>query len=479
MNIINQVDFYKTSHPRQYPDGTEFVYSNMTARSGKYTNIPGGKGIYFFGLTYYIKKYLLDEFNNNFFAKPKEIAVYEYARIVYGSSYTEEQTKYIGDLHDLGYLPIRIKALPEGSFVKYGVPLLTITNTHKDFYWVTNMLETQMSATLWPMITSITTAKAYLDNFYKYAEITGGDINFVPYQVHDFSLRGMFGIEAGGMSALATLASGVKGTDSIPGIELAMKYYGEYLASNVGGSVPATEHAVMCAGGIENEYETYRRLIEDIYPEGIVSIVSDTWDLWNVVDNILPKLKDKILARNGKVVIRPDSGNPADILCGNESKGLIERLYEIFGGTINEKGYKVLNPKVGAIYGEGISLKMQLEILERLEKLGFCSSNIVLGIGSYAFQLVTRDTHGIAIKATNVIINGESKPIFKDPKTDTSKTKKSAKGLIMVTKEGNEYNFIDEASPKQEKHGCLEICFEDGILKKNPTLTEIRGICNA
>ncbi len=257
-----------------------------------------------------------------------------------------------------------------------------------------------------------------------------------------------------------------------------------------------TEHSVMCAGGAEDgeEYETYRRLIEDVYPNGFVSIVSDTWDLWHVVTHILPRLKDKIMARDGRVVIRPDSGDPADILCGKrksvderlsgshddlpEYKGLIELLWDIFGGTITSTGYKQLDSHIGAIYGDSITLERQVDILARLEAKGFASTNVVLGIGSYTYQYQTRDTFGFAMKSTWVQINGEGREIFKDPKTDNG-TKKSLRGRVVVYRGSDGQLHATDGLTLDEQTDLaqddeLRTIFYNGKLYVDDTLSEIR-----
>lgn len=227
--------------------------------------------------------------------------------------------------------------------------------------------------------------------------------------------------------------------------------------------------------------ETFRRLVCDVYPKGIVSIVSDTWDLWKVLTEYLPKLKSEIVNREGKVVIRPDSGDPVDIICGNpngknknEQKGVIELLWETFGGTINKKGYKELIPQIGAIYGDSITVARAEQICERLKLKGFASTNVVLGIGSYTYQYNTRDTFGFAMKATYGEVNGEGREIFKDPITDDG-TKKSAKGLMKIELQNGVYTLIDQATWEQEKQGEMKEVFKDGKLLIDQTLTEIRN----
>jgi len=485
MNTLLQTDGYKTGHIFQYPKGTEYVYSNWTPRKSR---IPGINHIVHFGLQHFIKKWLIEDFNKNFFQRPKDEVVKEYKRMM--DNYLGPDSvsvKHIEELHDLGYLPLKIKSLPEGSLVPMRCPAVTIINTDPRFYWLTNYIETLMSAELWMPSTSATIAKEYRKILDYWCAKTGGDLNFVQFQGHDFSMRGMSGVEAAKLSGMGHLLSFV-GTDTIPAILELEKYYGANSDNElVGCSVPATEHAVQCAGGKENEFETFRRLIEDVYPKGIVSIVSDTWDIWEVLTNYLPRLKDKILARDGKLVIRPDSGDPVKILCGYEYdqpestltipefKGVIELLWDVFGGTINDKGYKVLNPRVGAIYGDSITLQRAEDICKLLEEKGFCSTNVVFGIGSFTYQYNTRDTFGFAMKATWCQVNGVGYDIFKDPVTDDG-TKKSAKGLIRVEKDivdGN-YVCVDQCIVEEENRGCLETVFENGKLIKETTLKEIR-----
>jgi nicotinamide phosphoribosyltransferase len=279
------------------------------------------------------------------------------------------------------------------------------------------------------------------------------------------------------------------GTDSLPAIYGARKHYGA--TEFVGGSVNATEHSVMCAGGKEDEVETFRRLLET-YPTGILSIVSDTWDLWKVCTEHIVTLKEEILARDGKVVIRPDSGDPVDIICGTltpydsstgedyhksyrvREKGVIELLWDVFGGTINEQGYKVLDSHIGAIYGDSITIERANEICARLEAKGFASTNVVLGIGSFTYQYNTRDTFGFAMKATYVDVNGEGREIFKDPITDDG-TKKSATGLLHVTKSNNEYMLVDKVSWAEEDGGELQVIYHNGQFENQTTLTEIKN----
>lgn len=486
-NPLLACDFYKTGHIAQYPDGTQQVYSNFTPRSSRLAQKLDGifdEKIVFFGLQRFIKSFLIDSFTEEFFNTPCDVVVAEYKRQMdNGLGVGAVDTAHISALHKLGYLPLSIKALPEGSLVDIQVPVLTITNTHPNFFWLPNYLESVMSAELWKGCTTATTAYQYRKLLEQYADKTGANKDFVLWQGHDFSMRGLSGVADCAMSGGGHLLSFL-GTDSIPAIEDLEKYY-HGRETFVGGSVPATEHSVMCMGGENNEIDTFRRLINDVYPSGVVSIVSDSWDYWKVITEYTITLKADILARKenamglAKVVFRPDSGDPADILCGSanadtehERKGSVECLWDIFGGTVNAGGYKELNPRVGLIYGDSITLERAQDILQRLEAKGFASSNIVFGNGSYTYQYVTRDSYSFAMKATFGVVAGEDRIIFKDPKTGTGK--KSARGLLRVEKEGNHFVLHDNQTREQEAQGALKEVFRNGVLLADDTLENIR-----
>lgn len=569
VNPILSCDFYKISHANMFPEGTTKVYSNFTPRSSKLARKLEGifdDKIVFFGLQGFIKEVLIDQWNEGFFGRPEDEAVGEYTQVV-TAAVGSADTERVRALHRLGYLPIKIKALPEGSLVNMKVPVLTITNTLPEFYWLPNYLETVLSAELWKMSTSATTAYQYRKLLEQYAEKTGGAKDFVLWQGHDFSFRGMSSTNDAAMSGAAHLTSFL-GTDTIP----AIAYLNQYYKGNqtfVAGSVPASEHSVttgtiqaLVAKGMtqrEAEKEFVRHMIQDKYPSGIVSLVADSFDYWDVVSRISAELKDVIEARqpdalgNAKVVFRPDSGDPVEIICGTDSdiinldnerevsdflsdgtdgdrfryegkvyeivnlesfkqdysldcwmqlksniktyleqglleevtldysspevKGSIETLWDIFGGTINEKGYKVLNPRVGLIYGDSITLERAQEIMKRLEAKGFASTNVVFGIGSYTYQCVTRDSFGFAMKATYIEVDGKGVEVFKDPKTDNG-TKKSARGLLRVEKEGNDYVLYDQQTEDKEREGELDVVFIDGWLAKSTTLAEVRERIN-
>ncbi len=491
INSMLLTDGYKTGHHQQYPEGTTLVYSNFTPRSNKYAPKGCDKVVSFGQQMMMINIHNL--FNEGFFKRDKSEVCSEIKNELSMYLNSDYDVTHFEKLHDLGYLPINVKAITEGTLVPIKVPVLTIYNTLPEFYWIPNFLETLISNLLWKPMTSATIAYSYRNILTKWAEKTDrNNIEFVNWQGHDFSMRGMDSPDATITSGLGHLTS-FFGTDSLPAIYGARKFYNE--TGFVGGSVPATEHSVMCAGGKEDEIETFRRLL-NTYPKGIVSVVSDTWDLWKVCTEHVVTLKDEIMNRDGKLVIRPDSGNPVDILCGipdatpltqhklqyrtltgdiswKEQKGVIELLWDVFGGTVNEQGYKVLDPHIGAIYGDSITVDRADEICERLEAKGFASTNVVLGIGSFTYQYNTRDTFGFAMKATYVEVGGDKREIFKDPITDDG-TKKSATGLLCVTDFDGEYILTDRVDWDTERRGELKSIYEDGVFYNQTTLTEIR-----
>ena len=479
INPLLLTDGYKVDHRRQYPQNTTLVYSNWTPRKSR---IEGIEEVVFFGLQYFIKKYIVEEFENNFFSRPKSEVTAAYARRI--NNYLGPNAvgiDHIADLHDLGYVPMVFKALPEGVSVPIRVPMFTMYNTKPEFFWLTNYFETILSTTVWLPCNSATIAKQYRKILDSYALETSSVPEFVDWQGHDFSMRGMAALEAALISGSGHLLS-FSGTDTIPAIDFLEKYYNADSDKElVGGSVAATEHSVMSMGTNSGEQETFKRLITEVYPNGIVSVVSDTWDLWKVLTEYVPNLKTEILSRDGKLVIRPDSGDPVKIICGdpdsqdpNAKKGVVQLLWDTFGGSTNEKGYKELDGHVGAIYGDSITLERAEQICERLKQNGFASTNVVLGVGSFTYQYNTRDTFGFAMKATYGEVDGEGRDIYKDPITDDG-TKKSAKGLIKIIKENDQYKMLDQVSWEEEKEGELKEVFRDGKILVEEKLSAIRN----
>ena len=562
-------DFYKVSHMEQYPKGTESIYSTWIPRSNKFS--PQSDRVVTFGIQGFIKKYLINYFNEHFFSQPKEVVVAQYERYIkYTMGVEKPNSQHIADLHDEGCLPIVIKALKEGTLAPIKVPMLTVENTKPKFFWLTNYLETIISNEIWQPMTSATTAYQFRKLLDEFAIKTTGSTDGVGFQAHDFGMRGMSGLDASASSGAGHLLS-FTGTDTIPAIAYLEEYYKANIENElVDASIPATEHSVMSANtdaSHRDEFEAFKRLITETYPKGFVSIVSDTYDFWKVIGEILPRLKDDIMNRDGRVVIRPDSGNPVDIICGNyiedltdsrypdtkpedmrdhfadvihdmedlcgdgytgedeftfkfkldgkyykitleveynrhdkryyyvdyinfkrveeftpslQDLGLIEALWNIFGGTVTEQGYKVLDTHIGAIYGDGITLERAEQIVKQLARKGFASTNIVLGLGSFTYQHVTRDTHGFAMKATHMTVNGKESMLFKDPKTDDG-TKRSLRGRVAVVKVDGKLTFVDGLDTHSYNANFanidqLEVVFENGELVREQSLGEIREI---
>lgn len=466
-------------------------------------------------------------FRENFFDVSIEKAVTDHQQFFNDYFNTEYDLSHFRELHEHGKLPITIMALPEGKMVPIGVPVMVVYNTEPQFFWVTNFIESLLSNLLWGPMTAATIANAYRFIMEKH-NTENMDPAYIDWQGHDFSMRGMLGLDATMLAGMGWFPS-FNGTDNVPAIHAATQFYGPIVA----GTVPATEHSVMSAGSKEGELETFQRLFKT-YPKGILSVVSDTWDLWNVLTNILPQLKDEIMSREGKLVIRPDSGNPADIICGrlyptsedslnNEigellvngvyykdnghtnnhrwipqhivddnpkpsDKGVIELLWDTFGGY-EVDGLKVLDEHIGAIYGEAITLEMCDQILTRLVAKGFHPCNIVMGVGSYALQYNTRDTYGFAMKATyteRLIIreSGNAQTvgfdIFKDPVTASGggKTsgKKSARGLLKVIETEDGYVLREGVTWAQVRHSsnAMKPVYDNGAIVEIVSMNKVR-----
>jgi len=480
---IMQTDGYKLDHRRQYPKGTEYVYSNWTARGSRIAEVDK---VVFVGLQAAIQRRLMEDFEPFFAADVDEVCDAYQNMLDNYLGPNDIGTDHIRALHELGYIPLEFKALPEGTRVPLRVPMLTVENTHPDFFWLTNYFETILSAELWMPMTSATNAARIREMMNSWALETTGSIDGVGFLGHDFSMRGMAGAGAANLSGLGHLVA-FTGTETVPVLQYIQDYYP--FEGFLAGTVPATEHSVMCAGGDENERETFQRLL-DLYPTGILSVVSDTWDFWNVLTNHLPALKDQIMARDGKLVIRPDSGDPADIIAGTvrgfggsapyvdtdgpEQKGAIELLWETFGGTVNEKGYKVLDEHIGLIYGDSMNFDRVNDINARLAAKGFATTNWVAGLGSYGYQYQTRDTFGFAMKATNVTIEGEDKAIFKDPKTDSG-LKKSLKGRVAVGRFPDGELFVLDGLTHPQESDLLQTVWKDGKFVKYFGFDEVRA----
>lgn len=541
-------DFYKPSHISMYDKRSEIVQDNMTPRNAKHFIhfADNDQRVMFAGLQGFIKWFLIDMFNNNFFNLPKEEAVADYREVCDSSiGIGMVETWGFEALHDLGYLPLEIRALPEGTLSPVQVPMFTIQNTHPDFYWLPNFLESVISAETWKTITTATTFWQYRKLSEKWAAETCDNNDHVAFQNHCFAYRGEAGTHDAAQSEFGQLINSM-GTDTIPAILYARRYYnmkGKFVA----GSIPASEHSVattnigFIVGRLQGEnpdltldearflaeVEFMKRYITEIFPKGFVSYVADSYDFWAIITKAAAILKQEIMARDGRVVFRPDSGVPEHIIAGyytdggdyasfeeaydanaeagyelvqvlgkfyrvkqssgfdvidetdevpyHEAVGAVQCLWDIFGGEVNSKGYKVLDSHIGLIYGDSITVARAKDIFERLKDKGFASSNIVYGVGSFTTQYTTRDSLGMAVKATGAVIDGQQIMVVKEPKTDLSK--KSAKGFLKVVRNMfGQLELIDNCQLEevQSKDNDLRRVFYNGKLIVDEDLTTIR-----
>lgn len=472
INPLLLTDSYKLTHPQMQKALTngslDYLYSNFTPRKSR---LDGVEHVVFFGLQHWLVD--LQESFDSFFTTPLKTVIDDYKKNVETFVNPGFSVDHIKALHKLGYLPLEFKALREGTLSPIRVPQLTVTNTVKGFGWLVNYLETWLSTGIWHPSTSATISWRMRQLLDDAAERTSDTPEAVLFQSHDFSFRGMENWQAAAASSAGHLLSFL-GSDTVPVVPWVNKYYpGDN--GLIAASVPATEHSIMCLNGKESEEETYKTLIDE-FPSGILSVVSDTWDLFNVIKpgGILDRTKDAILSRDGKLVIRPDSGNPVDIVAGSviandllpqgtpEQKGVVETLWDVFGGTVNSKGFKVLDSHVGVIYGDSITYDIANTINRRLEAKGFDTTNVVFGSGSFTYQYVTRDTFSSAIKATQATINGVTVDLQKDPVTDSG-TKKSAKGQLAVLSDmsGKLYT-VEQADEYALENSHLKTVWKDG-----------------
>jgi nicotinamide phosphoribosyltransferase len=449
-------------HMEQYVPGCNKVYSYLQARSDKVYD----KTV-FFGLQYILKEYLTQPITHDNVREFLDVRT-----SILGSTRSDVMDK-MRSLADLGYWPLEIKAVEEGSVIPVKNVLMTITNTHPDFYWTVGFVESLLLK-LWYPITVATTSYQYKQLVHKYfKETVANNLNFLkPFMVHDFGYRGDSSEESAEISGMAHLTS-FMGSDTVPAFNASVKYYNaDSTGANdktIMSSVPASEHSVMCSFGKDGELEAYKHMLK-LYDTGIVSIVSDTYDIWNVLTNYASVLKEDILKRKGKVVFRPDSGNPELIICGDpkadpgtpEHKGCLKLLDEMFGSYINLKGYRQINPSVGLIYGDGMYVGRYERTLERMKEMGYAASNLVIGVGGI-LRHHSRDTLGFAIKATKVEVGGVERSIMKDPITD--KSKKSHQGYLCLAKDANDnYLTLDNVNSTMEKQGLLKPVFINGKL---------------
>lgn len=481
-NPMLLIDFYKAVHAEMLPKNITKSVSYFTPRMSRVKR--WGK-VVMFGLQGFIKTYLIDYFNEEFFDKPFEEIIYEYKRIM-DASLGKDTYKIdkIENLHKLGYLPIEIVALPEGTIVPMHVPMFGITNTHKDFAWLPQALESLISAEMWHPMLAATVGKTYRDIVNYYYDLTCDDSIPKSKALGAFDFRGEECLESA-VKAGAGWCLSFLNTATVPTIPyLEKNYFCDCTKEDVAYGSPSTEHSVMCSNyAIDgDEITLLRRLLTEIYPNTSFSAVLDSYDYWNVINNILPQLKTEIMNHNGCMLMRGDSGDCVEVVTKT-----VFKLWDEFGGTINSKGYKILDPHVKAIYGDSITVQRCEEIYKILMENGFSCSNVALGVGSFSFQCIeedgflkpfTRDTFSSCIKATYCEIDGKPFPIFKNPKDGGFK--KSQKGCCRVyTRCDGSIYYEDELTWEQatdyEKRGNMLIpVFKDGELLKEQSLKEIR-----
>lgn len=485
-NPMLLIDFYKAVHAEMLPKDITKSVSYFTPRMSR---VSRWSSVVMFGLQGFIKTYLIDYFNDEFFNKPFDEVISGYKRVM-DATLGENAYKIekIEKLHKLGYLPIEIVALPEGTIVPMHVPMFGITNTHKDFAWLPQSLESLISAESWHPMIAATVGYTYRQIVNHYYDLTCDDETSRARALGAFDFRGEectdSAIKAGAGWCLSFL-----NTATVPTIPYLEKNYKcDCTKESVAFGSPSTEHSVMCSNFAVDgdEITLLRRLLTEIYPNTSFSAVLDSYDYWNVIDNILPQLKHEILTHNGCMLMRGDSGDCVEVVTKT-----VFKLWKEFGGTTNNKGYKVLDPHVKAIYGDSITVQRCEQIYKILMENGFACSNVALGVGSFSFQCIeedgilkpfTRDTFSSCIKATYCEIDDKPFPIFKNPKDGGFK--KSQKGCCVVVKGSNDKLVYVDGRTWEEAHvsgenakvNLLQPVFKDGQLIKEQSLAEIRDI---
>lgn len=486
INPMLLIDFYKAVHAEMLPKKMTKSVSYFTPRMSR---VNMWDNVVHFGLQGFCKKYLIEYFNDNFFNRPFDEVIAEYKRIM---DVTLGEAAYkidkIEKLHKLGYLPIEIISLPEGTKVPMHCPMFGITNTHEDFAWLPQSLESLISAESWHPMLAATVGATYRDIVNHYYNLTCDDNVPRARALGAFDFRGEECTESATKAGAGWCLSFLN-TATVPTIPYLEEYYNcDCTKEPVAFGSPSTEHSVMCSNFAVDgdEITLLRRLLTEIYPNTSFSAVLDSYDYWNVIENILPQLKKEILEHNGCMLMRGDSGDCVDVVTRT-----VFKLWDIFGGTINSKGYKVLNSHVKAIYGDSITIQRCKQIYEILMENGFACSNVALGVGSFSFQCVeeegtlkpfTRDTFSSCIKATYCEIDGEPFPIFKNPKDGGFK--KSQKGCCVVARGTNDaLVYVDgrtweeaQISGADAEVNLLQTIFKDGKMIKEQSLSEIRNV---
>lgn len=445
-NLILKTDSYKASHWMQYPPKTKRVFSYFESRGGKFSSTV------FFGLLYYLEQ-LTKGISVEDIAEAKEFF------IPHGLPFNEEGWMYIAK--ELGgRLPLKIRAVPEGTVVPTHNVLFTVENTDEKCFWLTSYVETLLSRVWYPM-TVATLSWHMRQTIEKFLIETSGSNDGIDFKLHDFGARGVSSAESAALGGAAHLIN-FMGTDTVEGVMLARKLYGEKMA---GFSIAASEHSSITTWGKDRELDAYRNMVDKFARPGqIFACVSDSYDIDNAISNMWGRiLKDEIIKKGATLVVRPDSGDP---IAG--SLNAVERLADNFGYTINSKGFKVLN-NVRVIWGDGVNQESVFKILQALKNSQWSIENIAFGMGGALLQKVNRDTQKCAYKASWAVTDQGPVPVFKDPTGDASK--KSKPGRVDLVNLGGKISTVFDDAP----HGSiLKTVFENGKIIKRDTFAEIR-----
>ncbi|XP_065918647.1 nicotinamide phosphoribosyltransferase-like [Dysidea avara] len=454
-NIIFITDSYKVSHHKQYPPNTHTVYSYFESRGGVYPETV------FFGLQYILKKYFVGSVvTKEKIAEAK--AVYD-AHLGPGI-FNEKGWIYIVEKHN-GRLPIRIKAVPEGTVLPYKNVLFTVENTDPNCYWLTNYLETILVEVWYPM-TVATLSRAFKEVIIKYLSETADNLDGLPLKLHDFGCRGCSSLESAALGGAAHLVN-FEGTATIAAIIMARDYYGCPMA---GYSRPGSEHSTMNTWGRENEVDAFRNMLTQ-FPNGTVACVSDSYNIWEACGKLWgEELKDLVEDRGkrgvGPLVVRPDSGDPPTTVVK-----VLTILGEKFGTTLNNKGYKLLPSYLRVVQGDGISYDTLGKILAHMKENGWSADNVAFGCGGGLLQKVNRDTQKCAYKCSYALVDGKDVNVFKEPITDMGK--KSKKGRLTLEYDNGQWLTTQEGTGNPDKDQ-LVVVYENGFLIKDWTFNEIR-----
>lgn len=423
-SIIMRTDSYKVSHWVQYPPGTEIVRSYFESRGGEYNETV------FFGLQYYLRKYLSQPFTQAHI-DAADIFWTKHG-VTFNKAGWESMLRKYG-----GKLPILIRAVPEGTVVPTGNVLMTVENTDPEFFWLTNWLETLL-VKVWYPCTVATQSRSMKKVWKKYLDETGG-VEGIEFKLHDFGYRGVSSEEQAAIGGASHLLS-FMGTDTIAG---AIMLAEEYSADMAGFSIPASEHSTITSWGRENEYAAFHNML-DQYPTGLVACVSDSYNIFEAsMAWSSEPLRSRVLERDGTLVIRPDSGTPTTVIVD-----CLNILMEGFGYTTNDQGYRVLPPQVRMIQGDGINPEMQKRILSHMKHLKFSAENLAMGSGGGLLQQMNRDTSKYAFKASEIVIDGKAFPVYKDPVTDPGKTSKQGNLHLLRNRETGEISTLCDTDDK-------------------------------